>query len=84
MPRSSSPSSATNAGPRVFTAGVALGCLAAVLAAYWATPLDFDYHVATSVRRVITAPALFVAAMTPLLLSRAAVDRERPLGHPRD
>jgi hypothetical protein len=67
-----------------FTAGVALGCLAAVLAAYWATPLDFDYHVATSVRRVITAPALFVAAMTPLLLSRAAIDRERPLGHPRD
>ena len=67
-----------------FTAAVALGCLAAVLAAYWATPLDFDYHVATSVRRVITAPALFVAAMTPLLLSRVAVDRERPLGHPRD
>ena len=67
-----------------FTAAVALGCLAAVLAAYWATPLDFDYHVATSVRRVITAPALFVAAMTPLLLSRVAIDRKRPLGHPRD
>ena len=67
-----------------FTAAVALGCLAAVLAAYWTTPLDFDYHVATSVRRVITAPALFVAAMTPLLLSRVAIDRKRPLGHPRD
>jgi hypothetical protein len=68
----------------IFTAAVALACLAAVLAAYWTTPLDFEYHVATSVRRVITAPVLFVAAMTPLLLSRAAVDRKRPLGHPRD
>ena len=64
-----------------YTAFVAVSSLAAVLAAYWSTPLDFDYHVATSVRRVVTAPILFVAAMTPLLLSRVAVDGERPLGH---
>jgi hypothetical protein len=56
-----------------FTAAVALACVAAVLAAYWTTPLDFDYHVATSVRRVVTAPVLFVAAMTPLLLGRSPV-----------
>lgn len=66
----------------VFTSAVALGCLAAVLVVYWTTPLDFDYHVATSVRRVVTAPVLFVAALTPLLLS-GPVDLERPLRHPR-
>lgn len=54
-----------------FTVGVALSSLLAMLAVYWTTPLDFDYHLATSVRRVITAPVLFAAAMTPLLLSRA-------------
>jgi len=68
----------------LFTAVVAVGCLAGVLGAYWTTPLDFDYHVATSVRRTIVAPVLFVAAMTPLLLGRLAVDAQRPLGHPRD
>ena len=68
----------------VFTAAVALACLVALLVAYWTTPLDFDYHVATSVRRVVTAPVLFVAAMTPLLLGRVGVDRKRAVGHPRD
>ena len=32
----------------------------------------------------MTAPVLFVAAMTPLLLGRVGVDRERSFGHPRD
>ena len=41
-------------GGRGLHAVVALGSSAAVLAIYWVTPLDFDYHVATSVRRVIT------------------------------
>jgi len=67
----------------LFTGSVALGCLASVLVAYWTTPLDFDYHVATSVRRTIVAPVLFVAAMAPLLLRRPAVDAQRPFGHPR-
>ena len=52
-----------------------LSSLAGLLLVYWATPLDFDYHVATSVRRVITAPVLFAVAMTPLLLSRAQSSR---------
>ena len=39
-----------------------------MVAIYWVTPLDFDYHVATSVRRVITSPVVFAAAMAPLLL----------------
>lgn len=54
-----------------FTLFVTLSSLAALVAVYWTTPLDFDYHVATSVRRVVTAPVLFAAAMTPLLLTRA-------------
>jgi len=57
------------------TAFVALASLASLLVVYWATPLDFDYHVATSVRRVITAPVVFAAAMTPLLLARAQAPR---------
>ena len=57
------------------TAFVTLASLASLLAVYWATPLDFDYHVATSVRRVITAPIVFAAAMTPLLLARAQASR---------
>ena len=51
----------------LFVTGLSLAGLVAV---YWTTPLDFDYHLATSVRRVVTAPVLFAAAMTPLLLSR--------------
>lgn len=54
----------------LFTLFVAGTSLAGLLVVYWTTPLDFDYHVATSVRRVITAPILFAAAMTPLLLTR--------------
>jgi 4-amino-4-deoxy-L-arabinose transferase-like glycosyltransferase len=54
----------------LYTLFVAGASLAAMVGVYWVTPLDFDYHVATSVRRVITAPVVFAAAMTPLLLSR--------------
>ena len=54
----------------LFTAFVTLGCFVFLVAVYWATPLDYDYHVATSVRRVVTAPVVFAAAMAPLLLSR--------------
>ncbi len=39
-------------GLAVFTLFVTLSSLAALVAIYWTTPLDFDYHVATSVRRV--------------------------------
>jgi len=59
----------------LFTLFVTGSSLAGLLTVYWTTPLDFDYHLATSVRRVITAPVLFVAAMTPLLLSRGQQPR---------
>ena len=44
--------------------------LAVLTLAYWTTPLDFDYHVSTSARRVVTGPVLFWASLTPLLLGR--------------
>jgi hypothetical protein len=53
----------------LFTLLVVTSALVALLGVYWITPLDFDYHVETSVRRVITAPVVFAAAMAPLLLS---------------
>jgi len=59
----------------LFTLFVTGSSLAGLLTVYWTTPLDFDYHLATSVRRVITAPVLFAAAMTPLLLSRGQQPR---------
>lgn len=55
----------------LFTAFVTLASIAFLVGVYWTTPLDYEYHVATSVRRVITAPIVFAAAMAPLLLSRA-------------
>ena len=66
-----------------FTLFVTLSSLAALIAIYWTTPLDFDYHVATSVRRVVTAPVLFAAAMTPLLLTRRLSSRGRRRACPR-
>jgi len=58
-----------------FTAFASLASLAFLVGVYWTTPLDYDYHVTTSVRRVITAPIVFAAAMAPLLLSRAPGDQ---------
>ena len=60
-----------------FTLAVVLGSLAAMVAVYWLTPLDFDYHIATSVRRVITAPVVLAAAMAPLLLTWPQAQRAR-------
>lgn len=51
-----------------FAAGVVLLSLAGLVLAYWTTPLDFRYHLATSARRVVTGPVLLAAALTPLLL----------------
>lgn len=58
----------------LFTLAVTAGALASLLVVYVVTPLDFDYHLARSVRRVVTAPALFAAALAPLLLVAAAED----------
>ncbi len=52
-----------------FTCFVALASLTAMVGVYWTTPLGFEHHIATSARRVVTAPLLFAAAMAPLLLA---------------
>jgi hypothetical protein len=52
--------------PLLVAATVGLSFAGLVLA-YWTTPLDFDYHLATSARRVISGVVLFLAAVTPLL-----------------
>ena len=59
------------AGPLLVAATVALSFAGLVLA-YWTTPLDFDYHLATSARRVISGLVLFLAAVTPLLAREAS------------
>ena len=56
-------------GAALFTCFVGLASLAALVGVYSTTPLDFEYHLATSVRRVVTAPLVFAAAMAPLLLA---------------
>lgn len=62
----------------LFTILIAGSCLGAFVVVYWITPLDFEYHVATSVRRVVTAPVVFALAMTPLLLSTRAPAQPPP------
>jgi hypothetical protein len=60
------------AQPKMFllaTTAAALA-LAGLLVAYWTTPLPFDYHLATSARRVITGPVFLVAALAPLVARR--------------
>jgi len=56
-------------GAALFTCFVGLASLVALVGVYWTTPLDFEFHIATSARRVVTAPLLFAAAMAPLLLA---------------
>jgi len=58
----------------------ALGAVGLIVA-YWTTPLDFDTHLATSARRVVTGIVFFWAALTPVLIGRAEVggDDDYPL-----
>jgi hypothetical protein len=53
-----------------FTMGVVALCLLALLLAYWTTPFELHEHLATSVRRVITGPLLFWAAVAPFLADK--------------
>jgi 4-amino-4-deoxy-L-arabinose transferase-like glycosyltransferase len=55
----------------VYVALTACLCLAGLVFVYWTTPLGFDEHLEHSARRVVTAPVLFLAALTPLLLASA-------------
>ena len=45
--------------------------LALLVATYWATPYDFEWHLHTSADRVVIAPVLLVAVLTPVLLESA-------------
>jgi hypothetical protein len=44
--------------------------LGTLLLAYWTTPFELHYHLATSARRVITGPILAWATVLPLLFER--------------
>jgi hypothetical protein len=45
-------------------------CVAAIVFAYWTSRFEIHYHLATSARRVVTAPILAWAFLVPLLWSR--------------
>jgi hypothetical protein len=65
-----------------FAAGVVVLSLVGLVLAYWTTPLEFHYHLATSARRVVTGPVLLAAALTPLLLEGAGGNAKRRGGYP--
>jgi hypothetical protein len=44
--------------------------LASLIVAYWTTPFELHYHLATSARRVITAPILAWAYLLPMVWGR--------------
>jgi hypothetical protein len=45
--------------------------LGLLVATYWATPYAFEWHLHTSADRVVVAPVLLVAVLTPVLLESA-------------
>jgi len=51
----------------VLVATASLLAFAALVLAYWSTPLGLHYQLTTSARRVITGIVFFTAALTPLL-----------------
>ena len=51
--------------------------LAGLVLVYWVTPLDPRWHLDRSAHRVVTAPLLQVAVLTPLLLASALAGRAR-------
>jgi hypothetical protein len=72
-------------GPLMVFAVLALSFIELVLI-YWATSLPFDYDLNTTARRVIMAPLLFAAALSPPLLEQAVrgARRARPSRPPSD
>jgi len=65
--------------PASFALGTVGLSLLGLVFAYWSTPLDFDYHLATSARRVVTGPVLFWSALAPLLATtRSSGSGARP------
>ena len=45
-----------------------LTCFGLLVATYWATPYVFEWHLRTSADRVVIAPLLLLAALTPVVL----------------
>ena len=45
----------------------AAGAFFALTLAYWTSPFELDYHLATSARRVVTPIVIFLVALAPLL-----------------
>jgi hypothetical protein len=56
-------------GAVTLIAAIALA-LASLMLAYWTTPFELHYHLATSARRVVTAPILAWAFLVPMVLGR--------------
>jgi hypothetical protein len=54
--------------------GTVLFVIAGLTMIYWLTPLAFDVHLQTSADRVVAAPVLLLASLTPVLLD-AAIER---------
>ena len=74
---------AARAGARsdaMLATGVVALCFLGLVLAYWTTPFELHFHLATSARRVIAAPILFWAALAPLLF--AAADGGDPIAEP--
>ena len=46
--------------------------VAGLVLAYWTSPLGLDFHLVTSSSRVVTAPVLLAAMLTPFVLADAA------------
>jgi 4-amino-4-deoxy-L-arabinose transferase-like glycosyltransferase len=61
-------------GALLLASSLTLAVLGLVLA-YWTSPLELDFHLLTSSSRVVTAPVLLAAALTPFLLADAAAGR---------
>jgi hypothetical protein len=62
----------------VLALGTALLIVCALTAVYWLTELPFEFHV-ESAPRVVAAPVLLLASLTPVLLG-AAIDHRDARG----
>jgi hypothetical protein len=61
-----------------FVASTFLVSLGLLVVTYWATSYPFEWHLRTTADRVVIAPVLLVAALTPVLLESALRRAESP------
>jgi hypothetical protein len=69
-------------GEGALVAALVLLCLLSLVLAYWTSQFEIHYHLATSARRVITAPILAWAFLVPLLF--APNDAFTPQRYPQE